>query len=446
MKFKKVAALLLAGVMCAASVVGCGSNNGGSTPAPVPGPVAPTTGANGETQAQTTADPAQEEAITATITVWTPAEDQDEENGNWIKQRCEAFNAEHPNWTLTFNYDVCSEANATATVSTDPDNAADVFMFASDQTMGLIDCGALNRLGGETETYIKSTNSEAIVKTITVDGGVYGVPFTGNTWYMFYDKRVFTSEDMVGNLDKMIEAAAIQGKKVSFPVTNSWYIASFFVGNGCSFFGDGFDASKGVDFGGDKAVQVGDYLIDLVDRDGFLVDADGAGMAGLQDGSVVAVFSGSWDYANVVKYLGEENVGVACAPTYTLNGSEKQMYTFAGSKAIGVNKNSANLKVATKLALYLANPESQKLHYELRNIVPCNTELLTDTTVASAPLVKAENDTYAKASIAQPLLSEMGNYWTPAETFGKKINADKITHENVKEAVADLDDAINKRG
>ena len=31
MKFKKVAALLLAGVMCAATVVGCGKNNDGKT-------------------------------------------------------------------------------------------------------------------------------------------------------------------------------------------------------------------------------------------------------------------------------------------------------------------------------------------------------------------------------------------------------------------------------
>ena len=31
MKFKKVAALLLAGVMCAATVVGCGKSNDGKT-------------------------------------------------------------------------------------------------------------------------------------------------------------------------------------------------------------------------------------------------------------------------------------------------------------------------------------------------------------------------------------------------------------------------------
>ena len=33
-------------------------------------------------------------------------------------------------------------------------------------------------------------------------------------------------------------------------------------------------------------------------------------------------------------------MGVAALPTFTLNGEEKQMYAYAGSKAIGVNTNS----------------------------------------------------------------------------------------------------------
>ena len=58
--------------------------------------------------------------------------------------------------------------------------------------------------------------------TVTYDGDIYAVPYTSNTWFMYYDKRVF-SEDDVKSLDTMLEKG-----KVSFPLSNSWYIQAFY--------------------------------------------------------------------------------------------------------------------------------------------------------------------------------------------------------------------------
>lgn len=431
MKFKKVAALLLAGVMCAATVVGCGKSDDGKADSTTT-PKADESKASEE--AKTTAE---DEKLSATITVWSPAEDQDEKNGNWLKTRCDAFNAAHPNWDLTFQYNVCGEDKAAENVTKDPSAAADVYMFANDQVQKLLDAGAISRLGGDTEAYVKDTNAETMVKTVTVGDAVYGVPYTANTWFMYYDKRVF-SEDDVKNLDKMLEVAASKNTKVSFPLTNSWYIASFYVGNGCSFFGDGADEAAGIDFEGDKATAVTNYLIDLSDNKAFMSDDSGSGMAGLKDGSVAAVFSGSWDLGNVKEALGEENVGIAQAPTYTLNGKELQMKPFTGSKAVAVNKTSPNQKVAVSLALWLANEDSQKTRYEARGVVPCNTKLLE--TLKDDALVNAQNG----PSIMQPFVSKMSNYWSPAENMGKQIVSDACTHDNAEENTADMNTAFNK--
>ena len=46
----------------------------------------------------------------------------------------------------------------------------------------------------------------------------------------------------------------------------------------------------GVDFGGEKSVEVTDYLIDLAGNPNFKIDADGSGIAGLRDGSISASF------------------------------------------------------------------------------------------------------------------------------------------------------------
>ena len=268
---------------------------------------------------------------------------------------------------------------------------------------------------------------------------MYGIPFTTNTWYMYYDKSVFSEED-IKNLDRMLEVGV-----VSFPFTNSWYLPAFYIGNGCTLFGDGTDESKGVDFSGDKAVEVTNYLIDLVANPNFKVDADGSGMAGLRDGSINAIFSGSWDMASVKEILGD-NMGVASLPTYTLNGEEKQMYSYAGSKAIGVNTESEYMVPAVELAVYLGSAEAQRLHYELRNVVPCNTELMKDPVIAGDALVAAQNDTFNRTSILQPFVAKMNNCWVPVENMGKGIRNKSVTHENAAEQTEAMNAAMNSDG
>ena len=265
MKFRKASSLFLAGAMCLSTFGGAMS-----------------VFADEETSSEAeTVDYSAEDPITATITVWGPAEDQAEEYGEWLQKRCEAFNELHVNWDLTFEYGTCSEGDAGKTISQDPSGSADVYMFANDQLQTLIDAGAIAELGGKTVDYIKDTNSEAIVDSVTVDDCVYGVPFTTNTWYMFYDKSVYDDED-VKSLDTMLEKG-----KVSFPLTNSWYIASFYVGNGCTLFGeDGTDEEAGIDFAGEKGAAVTKYLVNLVGNKNFVNDESGVGVSGMCDGSI----------------------------------------------------------------------------------------------------------------------------------------------------------------
>lgn len=416
---KKLPAILMTAALVL-SMAACGSKTA-ETQAP-----AAETGAAESGAAETTAA-ADEEEITCDLLVWTPSEDQSPDYGNWIQTQCEAFAAEHPNWHITFSYGVCSEAETATYVTQDADAAADVFMMANDQLTNLLPANAVARIGGETEAFVKATNSETMVESVTVDGALYGVPFTSNTWFMYYDKSVF-SEDDIKCLDTMLEKGV-----VSFPITNSWYLPSFYVGNGCTFFEDGWNADAGIDFSGDKAVAVTDYLVDLLQNKNFAVDVDGSGIAGLRDGSINAMFSGSWDYENVKEALGE-NTGVAQLPTYTLNGEQKQMYSFAGSKAIGVSSKTEYPQVAVALAKYLGSAESQKSHYEARNIIPCNTELLQDPIFEEDMLVQAQNATVANTSIIQPFIAPMANYWTPSDNFGKSLRNGEVTHDNAADS------------
>lgn len=374
------------------------------------------------------------------LMVWSPSEDQSKDSGEWLQTCCEAFADAHPEWDITFVYGVMDEASAGEQVAQDPDASADVFMYANNSLEPMRNADALVRFGGKYREQIEATNSEDVLDTLIMDDNLYGVPFTTNLWYMYYDKSVFSEED-IKNLDTMLEKGV-----VSFPFVNSWYLPAFYIGNGCTLFGeDGKDEAAGVDFGGENAVEVTNYLIDLAQNPNFKIDDLGSGIAGLRDGSINAMFSGSWD-SNAVKEALGDNMGVAALPTYTLNGEEKQMYAYAGTKAIGVNTHSDYMVQAIELAIWLGNAESQRLHYELRQVVPCNTELLQEENIQKDELVMAQNTTFSDTSIIQPLVNQMNNCWTPVENMGKGIRNGSVTHENAQEQTEQMNEAMNSDG
>lgn len=416
---KKALSLFLVTAM-AVSMVGCGSKDADKN-------------TDKNTDKKDTEVAAEDEAWEGDLTVWSPQEDQDT---NWLQDQCEAFAAEHPNWKINFNYGVCAEGEAKDNVTKDVEAAADVYMLANDNIPDLVSAGALSELGGDYLGYVTSTNSDSILASVTYNDAVVAFPFTSNTWFMYYDKSVF-SEDDVKNFDTMLEKAGEAGKKVSFKLTDSWYIQAFYVANGCTLFGDGTDTDAGIDFGGDKAAAVTEYLVDLAANPNFLVDADGSGLAGLGD-SVAAVFSGTWDADAVKEKLGD-NMGVAALPTVTIDGKEGQMKSFIGSKAIGVNPNAENQQVAMSLAAYLAGEKAQTAHYEMRNILPSNINI----SLADDPIATAVTNVMTDTSIMQPLCKEMSNYWSPAENMGKNIQSGEVTKDNAAEKTEEMNTTMN---
>ncbi|MBE6588349.1 MAG: extracellular solute-binding protein [Ruminococcaceae bacterium] len=371
-----------------------------------------------------------------TLTVWAPQEDQPDEKG-WLPVMCNTFNDAHPEWDITFKYGVCSEGDAGKNISADPSGSADVYFFANDQLGTLLQANAISRLGGSTLEEIEKSASEAMVESVRgADGGVYGVPFSGNTWFMFYNKSVFSEED-VKSLDAMIKKG-----KVAFPLTNSWYTGAFYLANGCTLFGDdGRDAAAGIDFGGKEGLEATQYLVALANNPNFINDAEGAGLSGLLDGSVGAIFSGSWDAQKIEKALGDD-YGAAPLPTANIGGSEKQLLSFSGSKAIGVNPSCKNPEVAVALAAFLGSREAQREHYRMRNIIPTDTDLLESEELMGDIAAQAQNLTINKTSIIQPSIPEMTAYWVPVENMGKAIVNGEVTEKNAKEKTEAFNDSL----
>ena len=174
---KKAVSLLMVAAMVTTMAAGCGNkaaNNAGSDAAAdnnTTSDAAAEETAGTEAAAADTADTAdsEDEPWSGTITVWSPQEDQDT---GWLAKECDAFNAAHPNWDITFNYGVCAEGDAKSTVTQDVENSADVYMLANDNIPDLVSANALAELGGSYLDYVNTTNSDSIVASVTYNDSV----------------------------------------------------------------------------------------------------------------------------------------------------------------------------------------------------------------------------------------------------------------------------------
>ena len=193
-------------MLCAAMVVSmtaCGGSDAKENTASANASVSETE--QGEATEQ---DAQEEEPITCTLTVWSPSEDQDPEYGQWLNTMCDQFNELHPNWDITFNYGVCTESDAKKLVPQDIDAAADVFIYSSTGLENLCQANSLTEFGGKYLDTIRENYSSVLADSLTYDDGVYGVPMTTNTYFMYYDKSVF-SEDDIKSLDTMLEKGKV---------------------------------------------------------------------------------------------------------------------------------------------------------------------------------------------------------------------------------------------
>ncbi len=429
MRVKKMAAIALASIMAMTTLVGCGGNSSEKG-----------TSAGGDTSGATSG-----EAEKVTLKVWAPQEDQvksDKYEQGYLKALCDKFNEEHKEWDITFEYGVMSEADVADNLTKDLEAGADVFLYANDLIPKLVEAGAIAKLGGSTVEEMKAHNSESMVGSVTYQDGVYGFPFTPNTYFLFYDKSKFTEEE-VKSLDTMMAKDLGEGvHNFAFDLDNSWYLPAFFYAAGGELFGpNGDDEAAGTTFG--QYPQVTEYLIGLFENKKFFVEDTGASIAKFKEGTLGAYISGSWDAAAIREGLGE-NFGVTKLPTVNIDGKDSQLYSFAGSKAVGVNPTSKHMAAAVALASYLAGEEAQTVRFEERNITP------TWDTVANSDVVKADDVAVAQileideASKTQPLVKKMSDFWSPVEALGKSIVQGDTTLANAKEATEKMGEGIVK--
>ena len=415
---KKLLAVLLTAAMAAAAMTGCGgqgASSGNASGSSTSGGAAANGGGTTD----------------VTLKVYCP---QNQVDTGIMAQQQEAFAAEHPEYNITWKTEIVGEDKCQEAVLKDVGEAADVFMFASDQLPSLVEAGAIARLGGNTEAMVKETNAESVVATVTVDDAIYGIPFTHNTFFMFYDKTILDESDIVSLEKIMAKQTADNVYNFYFESAGGWKLGAYYYGAGLSVFGpDGNDLNAGVDWNNETGVAVTNYLIDLINNPKCAYDGEISVSELAGDHRIGAWFDGSWNYDLYKGILGDD-LGMAVIPTFNPDGTDHQLLGFYGSKCIGVNAKSQNMAAAVAFATFLGNEENQVLRYELSAQIPANMNASESEAVKADPLAAILIKESNEASVAQPANSVFSaRYWTYANTIPTEIRSGEITKDNVQE-------------
>ncbi|WMJ23226.1 extracellular solute-binding protein [Paludicola sp. MB14-C6] len=362
-------------------------------------------------------DPAKNETVT--LKVWGPQEEQ-----KLLTEMAEEFKKAHPNKTYNISFGVVAEGDAQTKYSEDPQAAADVFMFENGQTNALVSSGGLYEITRNKEAVV-SANSEGSIDAASVKGKLYAYPMTAdNGYFLYYDKSII-SEDAVKSVDGILAAADKAGKKFLFDMSNGWYIASFFLGAGCTMSLE--NGKQVLDFNNDKGVAAGEAIKALTANKSFLTGDDPVITGGMGD-TIAAAVTGTWNAAAIKEKLGA-NFAATKLPTFTMNGNQVQLGSFAGYKLVGVNALTKAPVDAMDFAEFITNEANQAKRFKARAIGPSNKKIADSAEVkANIPLAALA----LQSKFATPQNSVSDKFWAPAEAFGTAMES-KDYSKSIKE-------------
>ena len=349
----------------------------------------------------------------------------------WINSVIENFKAAHPEKTYDISVDIQTEGDCSKRVLNDVEAAADVFTFADDQFNSLMNAQALQPVMIDADEIIAANggaSAGAVQASTGADGQLYAYPATAdNGYFMFYNKEYFTEDD-VQTLDGMMAKAAEAGKKVGFPMSNAWSFYSFFMGAGLDMTVSEDGVTNTCNWNATDTpitgVQVVEALLAVTSNPGFMEADSDPFVAGVKDGTIIAGVSGTWN-ANTAAEVWGDNYAATKLPTFTVNGEQVQMSSFAGFKLVGVNSYSENVGDAMDFAAFMTNEESQTLRFEMRSQGPSNINAAASDAVQANPAIAA-----LAAQSAYADVQRVGQaYWDAAAALGKIIvngNPDNI--------------------
>ena len=426
---KKVLSALLVATMTV-SMAACGSDNGTTNDTPAAGSDARADApADNNTEADAPAAAEADLSGTYDITVWLS---ESEGVAQLTEQQIDAFEEANPGIVINATVEGVTESNSATNMITDVASGADLFCFAQDQLIRLVEAGALTKLGAAASDIVTNANDATSLKAATVGSDIYCYPLTSdNGYFMYYDKSV-VQESSIDDLAAIVADCEAAGRTICMETdTSAWYIASFFFATGChsdwTMNEDGTFAAVDDDWDSPNGLIALKGMQQMVKSSMYVSSSDGAQFAAAVPAGVVV--TGTWGASAAKEALGD-NYAVADLPSFTVDGTTYHMGSYSGCKLMGVKPQDDAVKTAVlhKLAQYLTSAECQLQRYELVGWGPSNLEAQQSDEVQADPALAA---LAAQNEFATPQGQIHGSWWDIAKLLGN-VAEDSTTDEELQ--------------
>ena len=392
------------------------------------------------------------------ITVWASQDEQET-----LKKMIAQFQEANPDFDTPINTGVVGAGDAVSKLSTDATVGADVYCYANDQLVELINYSALAPIPDTTVAKLKEENDANSVEAGLFNGKYYGYPYAAdNGYFLYYNKSIMTEED-AGSLDTLLAKCEAEGKYFIYNMPEAWYTGAFFLGTGENCVGGTYTVeyeakvvSKSYTNFGEKVsdsdytiAQVGTQAMIELNKNSYFVSGDDKTISDYLNGSgKVAKFgaciSGTWNAETIQKKLGNGYAATKLPKFHsTLTNKDYQMGSLTGYKLFGVNPNSKHLAEAHQLAAFLSGEKMQELRFNDLQTGPSNKKV--------AQLDAVKQNIALSALVAQAPYATMqgafpGSYWDAMKGLGGNVQGLKptITTVTVSDTDLSMTDALKK--
>jgi arabinogalactan oligomer/maltooligosaccharide transport system substrate-binding protein len=304
----------------------------------------------------------------------------------------------------------------------------DVFMSPHDKTIENQRAGLLLKLDSRITAKLKQDVSDIAMKTVTVDGGVYGVPVSVETYVMFYNKKL-----VKGAPASSFEQLLKESKSFNNAAQNKfWFLSNVSEGAtiypmlstyGYKPFGkDGTDNDKPSfdtpEFG--KGLEVLKKYHDLIPAaSGDLANWDFLNNQ-FVTGKTAYLISGQWN----VKTFRDSKADFGVAPLPTYDGKKETSFAFVQNAQVSAYSKYPH--AAQLFAQYLVSDEGAQLLYADASCVTSRKDISTVKGLAQdkqlSAIVKCFNE-----STPMPTAKRISYFWTICANVGPAVFDGQMT-------------------
>lgn len=233
--------------------------------------------------------------------------------------------------------------------------------------------------------YMLNFLDDDLVEDTLYDGEFYGVPYSMESLFLYYDKRILSEEDVLSweGIWAKSQALGVNASAITSPdsYNNSFLILASYLDSGqmpVTLFQDGINTNT--DFVNDASISVmkwGQRIFS--DTYGIQNFSPSSAIYKMQNQELLSFIGGPWHMNDVYATMGE-NLGIAVLPTFTLTeedvygsvqaGTQMKSGAFTDGKVFVKNQYSYESEYLDDLLAYFVSYEVQEIAVAYDNITP----------------------------------------------------------------------------